>query len=257
MVQIGPSPLEAFQIGTQLRGPSAMGQMAMGLTQHLMSQMTLRQEARIKGEEEFKLQERLIPLKTEAARSLIQEKAKTASKFPKPLSAEGASKFALARAGERATQGARNVLFPGGTAESFRADISQAAKNPLARAWGGWVQGLPKVSKKDAQLAYDRIKQAYKSQIRIESGAAIPEPEVEREAQDRTSNLFADPEAAFEKLDTLETLLRGIRTTMDPTGAYSGLITPADYQPEESESGLMLDPETGWPQGGELLEYLD
>ena len=248
-LQIGPSPLEAFQIGTQLRGPSALGQVAMALTQRAMQMSQFREEARFKGEEEFKLQERLLPLKTEAARSLIQEKAK-AQPF-KPLSGEGAAKFTLASVGEKAAETVSSILFPGGTAEAYRGGLASAAANPILRTFG--VPG--KSTKGEAQRVYNNLKRAYKNKLRIESGAAIPEQELEREAEENVANFLSDPEAAFENLNVLKTFLGGVRATMDPSGAYGGLVNPTDFQ-QPTESGLQLGPD-GLPLDAEVLGYLD
>ena len=248
MPQIGPSPLESFQIGSQLRGPSALGQFAMSLTQHILQQSQVRQEARIKGEEDIRTQKTLLPMKTAAAKELIQ--AKSQMQPFKSLSGEGSTKLSLATAGEKAAQNAKALLFPQGGAESFQRGLSSGASNPFIRSIG-W----PGVDKGQAQRVYSNLKRAYKAQLRLESGAAITDKELDDQAEQYTSNFFADKDAAFENLEALEGMLRSVRTTMDPSGMYSGMVTPSDYR-EPQESELMLDA-SGLPAGSTVMEYLD
>ena len=246
--QIGPSPLEAFQIGSQLRGPTALGQFAQGLTKHLMSQMELRQQARIKGEEEFKLQERLIPLKTKGAVEVAR--ARSAAQPFKPLSSEGSGRFALARMGAQEARRAEQFLFPGGTPESFQRGLATGATNPIARAWGLGF-GKPE----DLQGTYHSVYNAYYNKIRIESGAAVPDKEIERQAKISTANFFSAPREAQRQLTILREFHDTVQKTMDPTGAYGGLVNPTDFA-QPTEQGLLLD-ESGLPQGGSVLEWLD
>lgn len=53
MPSIGPSPLEAFQIGQQLRGPSALGQFAMAMTKRAIDLNMVREEAKAKAQAEI------------------------------------------------------------------------------------------------------------------------------------------------------------------------------------------------------------
>ena len=65
MPQLGPSALEAFQIGTSLRGPSALGQFAMALTERLNKMSELRMAGRIEGEEKLRVAKPLAQIETE------------------------------------------------------------------------------------------------------------------------------------------------------------------------------------------------
>ena len=249
MQQIGPSPLEAFQIGSQLRGPSALGQFAMGLTQHILQQSQVRQEARIKGDEDIRTQKTLLPMKTAAAKELIQEKGKV-QPF-RPLSGEGASKFALAREGAKGAKAARDLIYPEGTVSSYNTSLVNAAKSPIGR-YAGWPG---KVNKGQAQDLWNKVYQAQWNKLRIESGAAIKDDEITDMAKRFTADFFSDPQAYANQLDTLETFHNVVRRTMDPTGAYEGLVNPSDFQ-QPQEAGLQLD-ESGLPVGGTIMEWLD
>lgn len=66
--QIGPSPLEAFQIGQQSRGgPSALGQFAMLMTQRAMQMSAIREEARAKAGAEAEFAPQIAKAKADAS----------------------------------------------------------------------------------------------------------------------------------------------------------------------------------------------
>src|SRR3990167_5120760 len=167
----------AFEIGRQVAGTSPLAEFAKTLTGRAQELGLIREKAQIESAEKLRMAGPIAGAEA-AAKFPYQEKllqTKAANQPIKSLSGEGSGKLALARVGESSVQAARGLLFPSGTPESFRKDLATWSTNPISRAtgWGG--------PKKDLQRVYSNLKRAYLAKIRIESGAAIPQSEINRE----------------------------------------------------------------------------
>ena len=254
-----------------------MGQMAMGLTQHLMSQMTLRQEARLETEEKIRAAGPIAEAEaaakakydpwTKMVSSMVERQGQggqgdfyvdTVSpsgptlKQVSGLASESAGRYSMFDEGQRQAQRARSTLFPNNDTTQFNRGLITRLQ---FRDWGA-TMGSADAQKLD--YMFERLAEA---QLRMETGAAAPTPEQIKKQKQVYMNLAADPGALYQRLVDIERSLGTAKTVMDPHGRLQKYVDESYGNTAESDSiqeqGLLLDPETGLPQGAEVLEWLD
>mgnify|MGYP001602945113 CR=1 FL=1 len=201
-------PFAAFQIGAQLgQGQSTLGHMV----RTIVGQFGAQQEAQRKIQTEVQTQKALIPFRTGAAKELLQEKARLFPPQPKSLSGETAGKLSLASQGTTYASRAKSLLFPTGTPDSFNRGLIARMQSPF---------GIGMVGSGEAQSLEFNLKRAIDAQLRSETGAAVSPGELDRLTKAFIANSFANPVAAFERLEGLESGLGQTSNFIDPTGRY-------------------------------------
>lgn len=256
--QYAINPLQAFQTGASLRGPSALGQMAMTLTQSLMRMQEARQTSRFETEEKIRsagpIAEAEAEAKAKAQRkyppalptgagdmflsgaSVGPEGTTTTFKTLAGLSAEGGGRFGLVTSGLRQIGQAKRILFPSGGPESMRRDLL------------GRIQTAPfggSLGSKDAQDLEFLVSRAIEAQLRSESGAAVPEQEVKRATRNFFANVAAHPESALLRFTELERTLQSSQAASDPSGHLAAAVN-------RRITAFQLDAR-GLPEGAEEL----
>lgn len=270
--QLGPSPLEAFQVGSQLRGPTALGQFAQGLTQRLLSLSEKRQGLRMETDEKIR-----------AAGPIAEAEARAKAKYPDPwtkmagdmmeggqgnqgnkdyfvdsfssagptfksvsgIASESAGRYSMFDEGSRQAPRARKALFPTGRPESLRRDLLRAVQ---FRQFGGTAIPFDPAGTNSAaqQLDY-QLERLAESQLRMETGAAAPTPEDIKKQKQVYMNMAADPQALYQRLLDIERSLITAKTALDPHGRLSpyvqrateGIGRPTPF--ELNEQGLPKD----------------
>ena len=220
-------PFAAFQIGAQLgQGQSTLGHMV----RTIVGQFGAQQEAQRKIQTEVQTQKALIPFRTGAAKELLQEKARLFPPQPKALAGDTAGRLSLSSQGEKFAQRAKGLLFPSGTPESFDNTLMGLARSRIGRTFSG-----------KAQEVEFYVKRAIDAQLRSETGAAVSPGELDRLTESFMANAFADPQAAFIRLDELETGLRMTRTSIDPTGQYARLGQQSPFEQSGEDLNSVSD----------------
>lgn len=159
------------------------------------------------------------------------------------MSPEAAAKTQMVAQGVTDVQSARSMLFkPDGSID--RALLAQANIPGL----GGAIPGT------DGVLFRSLIFNALNAQLRAESGAAVPETEVERAIERFLPSPFDNPETTKSKLDRLEGLLGG---TLQASGREAAPTTEATLpQPDALSTNALEASEPAIPATQEDFDAL-
>ena len=126
----------------------------------------------------------------------------------KPMVAESAGKLAMVEQGASDLQLAKNIILD---------ENGEPRKDILLQMAVGKA-GMPWTKGREAK-AY--LLNAMEGKIRIESGAAVPDPEIVRLSLRFMPSIFDTPELAKNKLLRLEEYLNGVIEKLDPNKIYS------------------------------------
>ena len=222
-----------FQVGQQVAGPNPIGIAIKGVMDRLTAVQGAQLETQMKTQAEVGAQQQLLPMKEQSAINVLREKARLFPPQAKSLSGETAGRLSLASQGEGHAKQALRILFPTGEAGSFDRGLVAAMHSPF---------GLGMMGNQKAQSLEFNLSRAIEAQLRSETGATAPPEELKRLTKQFIANAVADPQAAFERIQSLESGLGKTRSFIDPTGQYGRLApSPFEASSEEDLSGLSDD----------------
>ena len=234
MADFGNAAMQGFQTGFQSRGPSALGVFLDTLTDRMTKLQQTRAEVGLKSQADIQTQQALLPMKEASATRLMQEKARLFPPQARALSGDTSGKLSLASHGEHAAKRAKEILFqtdPTTGSRTMNRGLLGALHSPF---------GVGMVGNKNAQLLEFYTKRAVDAQVRSETGAAMPPDELTRTTREFLANALANPDAAFERLDQLESGLRATRMAIDPTGTYATMAA-SPFEPRLEADGGSAD----------------
>lgn len=159
----------------------------------------------------------------------VKVKTKIAEEATKGLPIETGGKLAMVRQAKKDIKEVRDMLFPEGTAKSFKRGLAFASNLPGSRAplLGAVIpQALPFHEK--GQKIYSRLQNAVAAKLRVETGAQANPSEVENILRRFGITSASDPSAAFDALKRLENFMDETINITDPQGRFGSEDTSQD-----------------------------
>ena len=127
----------------------------------------------------------------------------------------------------------KTILFPSGTAESFKRGIAVKSNIPAS-----WLPIIPQVApfSEDAQNIYRKMGAALSGRQLIQTGVAARPEETQRLIQQFAPNLFSNPKSALKGLNELENFYKNYRQTLKTKGITSQLNQTKQYIREGTDT---------------------
>lgn len=174
----------------------------------------------------------------------------------KGLSIETGGKLAMVSQAKKDIQEVRDMLFPEGTAKSFKRGLAFVSNLPGSRAplIGAIIpQALPYApwwakASEQGQKIYSRLQNAVAAKLRVETGAQANPSEVENILRRFGITSASSPQAAWDALQRLEDFMNTTINITNPSGRF-GISTNNQNQPQGQ---LMVD-----NQGNKAIVYPD
>ena len=192
----------------------------------------LKEKAAIESSGQLSLEREKSGLQEKREINVLREKARLFPSQPRGLSGEAAGRLSLSSMGETSARTAKQLLFE--TDRNGQLNLNRGLIRAMHSPFGAGMVFSP-----ESQRLEFHLKRALDAQLRAETGAALNPAELTRMTQEFISNSLADPQAAYEKLETLEQGLRMTRHAIDPTGRFAlNPVSPFEPQNEEDLSGM-------------------
>ena len=166
------------------------------------------------------------------------------------VSGEVAGRVSLAKESIKNIRDVKNILFPDGTAKSFRRNIAMRSNLPgISLPFIGRI--TPRVSPDNpispwdnqkaqaGQTVFRKVQSSLGGRLLIKSGVAVRPEELEREIDQFAPRLTSNPEASLEGLNELQNFYLDFLGTVD--AKFRGTIVMEDDQGNMA----IVNPETG------------
>lgn len=160
----------------------------------------------------------------------------------KGMPAESAGKLGMLKSGLEAVRQVKEMIMPNG-------DVDKDSYILIGQMQGNipWTKG---------REARSLMRDALEGKIRIESGAAVPDPEVVRMAERFEPKVFDTPELIKLKLNRMERYLSGTIEALDPNKNYTGDIMTFTGDDGKQYAWVPKQPETQKITKEKAVEFL-